>query len=77
MSSVTITNCMDCAYSRVLNDYDPDDWFCDDDKKVICAKNGRGITYACRPHHLRDECEVPKWCPLSTSKNTTEDTKNH
>lgn len=76
-------NCMDCKYHDVLPDPDPDDWFCDDDLKVICTlrQNVKPklspmgavcaaepyITVACRPYKLREECEVPEWCPL---KNT-------
>jgi len=61
----TVMNCMDCAFRGVLPDPDPDDWFCDDDEKVICMKSaGRAITIACRPHHKRDECSTPSWCPL-------------
>lgn len=75
------TNCMDCPSSQVINDRDPDDWFCDDDVAVLCTKALnekqnisseyiserqpiRSITRSCRPHHVRKECDVPKWCPL-------------
>lgn len=57
-----IENCMDCPHHRVHPD--PDDWFCDDDEKVICEAANRNITVACRPYHKRRECEVPEWCPL-------------
>lgn len=58
-------NCVDCEFHQVLKDPDPDDWFCDDDVKVLCKKAGdRVITSACRPHHIRDECKTPEWCPL-------------
>ena len=62
---IEIKNCMDCAHHEVLSDPDPNDWFCDDDKKVICKnKNNKIITNACRPYNLRKECDTPKWCPL-------------
>jgi len=57
-------NCIDCPNHRVLPDPDPNDWFCDDDKKVICNLNEKEITVACRPYNLRKECETPEWCPL-------------
>lgn len=63
-------NCIDCKYHRVWSDPDPADWFCDDDKKVVCSKltdqNGdfSTITTACRPYNLRKESERPVWCPL-------------
>lgn len=28
--------CMDCPHHLVINDPDPNDWFCDDDKAVVC-----------------------------------------
>lgn len=30
--------CIDCPHHEVINDPDPDDWFCDDDLAVVCAK---------------------------------------
>ena len=57
-----LDNCMDCPHHRVYAD--PDDWFCDDDEKVVCSMADRNITIACRPHHKRRECEIPDWCPL-------------
>lgn len=67
MSEITVKigNCMDCPYSVVCPDPDPDDWFCDDDKKVLCMCDDktRVITCACRPYNLRKECEIPSWCP--------------
>ena len=60
-----IENCMDCPDHSVRPDPDPDDWFCDDDEKVVCAHGGqeRTITCACRPYNKRKECEIPPWCP--------------
>jgi len=29
-------NCLDCEHHEIINDNDPEDWFCDDDKAVIC-----------------------------------------
>ena len=62
-------NCMDCVSHVVMPDPDPNDWFCDDDMKVKCAENGKMVTVACRPHHLRKECETPDWCPRKDSNN--------
>lgn len=33
-----ITNCLDCPDRELINDRDPDDWFCDDDTAVVCTK---------------------------------------
>jgi hypothetical protein len=69
--AIKITNCMDCPFHEVLPDPDPNDWFCDDDSKVICTKTKRkhnSITVACRPYQLRKECDIPKWCPLGDIK---------
>ncbi|MCC6405070.1 MAG: hypothetical protein IT405_01645 [Candidatus Yanofskybacteria bacterium] len=30
-------NCMDCPHHEVVRDPDPDDWFCDDDKAIVCT----------------------------------------
>lgn len=62
--TLKLDNCMDCPHHRVYPDPDPDDWFCDDDEKVVCSKAERNITTVCRPHHKRRECEIPDWCPL-------------
>lgn len=35
------SNCIDCQHHRVLDDPDPQDWFCDDDKAVVCSKTPR------------------------------------
>lgn len=63
-----IINCMDCPYHIVKSDPDPNDWFNDDDEKVICSKNGKTITVACRPYQKRRECSIPHWCPLPKAK---------
>ena len=62
--NVKITNCMDCEEHIVLPDPDPDDWFNDDDEKVLCNLSGRReITCSCRPYQKRAECDIPDWCP--------------
>lgn len=61
-----IENCMDCPNHSVRPDPDPDDWFNDDDEKVVCVKASKEITWACRPYNKRKECDIPKWCPLKT-----------
>lgn len=38
-----IESCMDCEYHKVINDRDPDDWFCDDDCAVVCTLKGNDI----------------------------------
>jgi len=73
-------NCIDCKHHEVINDKDPDDWFCDDDVAVVCKlspctpdtksryrsdhSSFRRVASACRPYRLRAESETPKWCPL-------------
>jgi hypothetical protein len=31
-------NCLECPFHEVISDPDPHDWFCDDDKAVVCTK---------------------------------------
>jgi len=61
-------SCVDCAFHRVALDPDPNDWFNDDDVKVVCTKTRRAnncVTVACRPYNVRRETSPPpKWCPL-------------
>ena len=61
-----IENCYECQFRTVESDPDPDDWFCDDDVKVVCSKNNdKVITSACRPYNIQKECKgIPDWCPL-------------
>lgn len=59
------TNCIDCPLHSVLPDPDPDDWFNDDDMKVVCNLAKKEITSACRPYNLRKESDIPNWCPLT------------
>jgi len=77
-------NCLDCPNVDIRSDPDPFDWFCDDDEAAFCKLVERDpkenpkwysdtvplkpITVAARPHHLRRECETPKWCPLLNPK---------
>lgn len=58
------SNCTECPAHKVLPDPDPNDWFNDDDVKVVCGHADRNITVACRPYRVKAECEVPNWCPL-------------
>lgn len=60
---IEVCNCLDCPFHEALPDPDPDDWFCTDDMKVVCKKAEKEVTVSCRPHHLREECDIPKWCP--------------
>jgi hypothetical protein len=80
-----ISNCIDCEHHKVIDDRDPDDWFCDDDKAVICTLSPaepepdsryishrsafRRITEACRPYNIRKESNTPAWCPLKDTVN--------
>lgn len=63
-ANLEITNCTNCPFHRVLPDPDPDDWFNDDDVKVICTKAEKEITSACRPYNVEKESKTPQWCPL-------------
>jgi len=36
--SGVVSCCMDCPSHLVIADPDPNDWFCDDDKAVVCTK---------------------------------------
>ena len=31
-------SCIECAHHKIISDPDPHDWFCDDDKAVVCTK---------------------------------------
>ena len=31
-------SCLNCQYHEVIADPDPNDWFCDDDKAIVCRK---------------------------------------
>lgn len=37
-NEVTPKSCLECHHHQVLQDSDPDDWFNDDDKCVVCTK---------------------------------------
>jgi hypothetical protein len=72
--------CLGCKHHEVIDDRDPDDWFCDDDQAVICKLSPtkpepnsrflsqrsafRRVASACRPYNLRKEATIPTWCPL-------------
>ena len=64
--TIKIENCHECQFKKVEIDPDPDDWFNDDDVKVVCTKKrNKVITSACRPYNIKKECVgVPDWCPL-------------
>jgi len=80
----TTVLCINCPHHRIINDPDPDDWFCDDDKAVVCS-----ITQNPKPDpeakYLADrspyrriagsvrpyqtkDVPQPDWCPLLTAK---------
>lgn len=64
-------SCIDCRNHRVESDRDPSDWFCDDDKCVLCTLKSKtpnpgstwlsdryahmAATVSCRPYNLRKE----------------------
>lgn len=73
---MTYTNCIDCPFHQVKSDPDPNDWFNDDDVKVVCSKTDKTITVACRPYRIRQESETPEWCPLSQSVNNEKEEKH-
>lgn len=62
--ALKIINCMECQYHEVRPDPDPDDWFNDDDVKVVCMKANKNVTVACRPYNIWKESDTPSWCPL-------------
>lgn len=62
----TPRGCAICANAKTFPDPDPDDWFCDDDVKVLCMAHPdrKQITCACRPYMVAKECSyTPSWCP--------------
>lgn len=77
---MSYANCMDCPDHLLVEDPDPNDWFCDDDVAVVCTASPRpvrenteyavdrqpfrSITVGCRPYNTRKECSSPDWCPL-------------
>lgn len=63
MSEKLYDNCTKCSEHEILPDPDPNDWFNDNDVKVVCKLLNKNITVACRPHHIKRECDTPKWCP--------------
>lgn len=72
--TLKLTSCVDCPHHRVERDPDPDDWFCDDDVKVVCLLTKRQhntSTVACRPYNTRKETSPPPdWCPLRKQSPT-------
>lgn len=63
-------SCLSCEFHEVINDPDPEDWFCDDDTQVINSKylsdrnQFKCITKSCRPYNVVKESDTPAWCPL-------------
>jgi hypothetical protein len=68
--TLKIKSCIDCPFHEVRTEGDPDDWFNDDDVKVVCKKknyreNYRVVISSCRPYQMRIETTPPpQWCPL-------------
>lgn len=69
-AQLAIKNCLDCPHHNVLPDPDPDDWFNDDDMRVVCTKAQKDVTRACRPYNLEKESAIPNWCPLLNTQKT-------
>jgi len=73
-TTLKLQKCINCPHHCVEADPDPSDWFCDDDVKVRCTESKatyRGnccyepyITVGCRPYRVKEESDVPSWCPL-------------
>lgn len=77
-------NCTACPNHEVISDRDPHDWFCDDDKAVICKltpqvpdfkseyladhSTFKPVVVSCRPYNVEKEAVTPKWCPLRSQQ---------
>lgn len=57
--------CSECPFGKVMADPDPYDWFCDDDKKVVCKKLNKEIYGALRPYEVGKIDAVPDCCPFN------------
>lgn len=58
--------CISCEYHSVQADPDPNDWFCQDDEKIVCVNpmvDSRVIDCSLRPYQTKN-VESPDWCPL-------------
>ena len=59
---LVVMNCIDCPQHEVIADPDPDDWFCDDDKAVVCKLTlnpGRDVTSKyTASHHIQRSITV-------------------
>lgn len=73
---IEMTNCTECRDHKVVPDPDMDDWFCDDDVAVVCSKEGKYITRACRPYDISKECAIPDWCPRRKDVEGSNGTEN-
>ena len=62
--TIKINFCTQCPHHRLESDPDPEDWFNDDDEKLLCAAMaGKIIDRALRPYET-EKVKPPKWCPL-------------
>lgn len=60
--------CTSCPHHEVVPDPDPDDWFCDDDVRVVCLLAKKTVVSGCRPYRIKKESERPGWCPLARKR---------
>ena len=57
--------CSQCPFGKIMDDPDPNDWFCDDDCKVVCKKTDKTVAGALRPYEVGKLDTVPNWCPFN------------
>lgn len=67
MKQIGIVNCMDCPH-HVQETSPPtgDSFDYPADQDVFCTKvkPKKAVTAGTRFYQLRQECSIPKWCPL-------------
>lgn len=62
--SLKITNCLDCPHHNQKPSPPTGDSFDMVDVDTFCTLEGRNISVSDRPWQVRENCAVPKWCPL-------------
>lgn len=67
-------NCLDCKYHKIINDPDPDNWFCDDDVAVIClhdvVSQTIDLTSNYRSARQKHKCITVACRPYNTRKES-------
>lgn len=73
---IAITNCLDCPYSKEIQDPSSDDSWDFHDVSLLCMKrkrptsvdrwNPEGYRHIAGPDRSirRKDCDIPEWCPL-------------